>query len=322
MTATSRLPGLALLGVVGAFAVAAGRLVPLVGAPVIGVVLGVAVSRLADRPAFVPGRRLAGQVALPSAIVLLGSQLSLAQAARVGASSLPVMAATLAVCLGLAVVVGRRLGIGTDLHTLIGVGTGICGASAIAAVSPVIRARSAAVSYAMSTIFLFNVAAVLAFPPVGHLLGLPQHAFGLFAGTAVNDTSSVVAAAAAYGPAAARTAVVVKLTRSLMIVPVCLVLALVTRGRRGTSRRPGRMVPWFLIGFVVLMAANSCGVVPAGAHPALGGIAGALVTVALVGIGASTDVAAMRRTGNRPLLLGFVLWLAVSATSLGVQALM
>ena len=109
------------------------------------------------------------------------------------------MLGTLAVCLGAALVYGRLLGIVGDLRTLIGVGTGICGASAIAAVTPVIEATSTDVAYAVSTIFLFNIAAVLIFPILGHALGMSQHSFGLFAGTAVNDTSSVVATAATYG---------------------------------------------------------------------------------------------------------------------------
>src|SRR5262249_23326221 len=152
---------------------------------------------------------------------------------------------------------GRAMRIDTDLRTLIGVGTAICGASAIAAVSPTIRAKSPAVAYAISTIFLFNIAAVLTFPPLGHLLGLSQHAFGLFAGTAVNDTSSVVAAASSYGSQAASYAVVVKLTRSLMIIPICLALAAMTSHReqgaqRMTVGRTVRLIPWFLVGFLLV----------------------------------------------------------------------
>jgi uncharacterized integral membrane protein (TIGR00698 family) len=318
---TSLWPGLAVVAAVGLLATGLGRLVPVIGAPVIGVVLGVALSSRTRRAALTPGVQFAGKYVLQAAVVLLGAQLSLGQVAHAGTASLPVMAATLTVCLGLAFVLGRRLGIDRDLRTLIGVGTGICGASAIAAVSPVIKARSSAVSYAMSTIFLFNVAAVLAFPPLGHLLGLSQHSFGVFAGTAVNDTSSVVAAATTYGPAAAQTAVVVKLTRSLMIIPICIGLATLVR-RRSTQPGPTRrLIPWFLVGFVLMAAVNSAGLVPASARPGLLDTATLLVTIALVAIGMSTDVRAMRLAGARPFVLGFLLWLAVSATSLGVQAI-
>ena len=168
--------------------------------------------------------------------MILGSQLSLAQIAKVGLESLPVMLGTLVVCLAAAWLIGRWLGITGDLRTLIGVGTGICGASAIAAVTPVIGAVSIDVAYAISAIFLFNIAAVLAFPLLGHLLGLSQHAFGLFAGTAVNDMSSVVATATTYGAAATNFAVVVKLVRILMIIPITLALA----SGPGRRRRSGR----------------------------------------------------------------------------------
>ena len=169
---------------------------------------------------------------------------------------------------------------------------------------------------------------MLVLPPLGHALGLSQHEFGLFAGTAVNDTSSVVAAATSYGDAAAQHAVVVKLTRSLMIVPVVLVLGALARRREGGAPRPtGRvrqvasLVPWFLVGFVAVVALNSAGALPAGAVHPLALVAQACIAVALAAIGLSTDVRALRAARLRPLLLGFVLWLAVTGTSLGLQAL-
>ena len=316
-------PGVALAAAIALVATGIGHALPLLGAPVAGLLLGVALSRaVAARPPLQPGVAFAGRTLLQVAVVLLGSALSLRQVAHVGASSLPVMLGTLAVCLALAYLLGRWLGIGRDLRTLIGVGTGICGASAIAAVSPVIRARSADVAYAISTIFLFNLVAVLAFPPLGHLLGLSQHDFGLFAGTAVNDTSSVVAAASTYGSSATDYAVVVKLTRTLMIIPICLGLAALTRsGEREASalRRVTRLVPWFLVGFIVLAALNSLGWVPSAAHQPLRDASVFLITLALTAIGLRTDVAGLRRAGSRPLLLGLLLWVAVAGTSLVLQ---
>jgi len=278
---------------------------------------------------------------LQCSVVLLGAQLSIAEAARVGVSSLPVMLGTLAICLGAAWLYGRLLGIPGDLRTLIGVGTGICGGSAIAAAAPVIEAASTDVAYAISTIFLFNIAAVLAFPLLGHALGLSQQSFGLFAGTAVNDTSSVVATATTYGAAATSHAVVVKLVRTLMIIPICLGLAALTERKRRPAAPPAgapssepaaaparvspgrliRLVPWFLIGFVVMAAVNSAGVIPAAAHAPLQHVSVFLVAVALSAIGLSTNVAALRTAGPRPLLLGALLWITVVAASLGLQAL-
>lgn len=274
-----------------------------------------------------PGIRVANKPVLQAGVALLGAQLSLTQVLRVGAGSLPIMVGSLTACLSAAWFIGRRLGVGGDLRTLIGAGTGICGASAIAAVTPVIGAASAEVAYAISTIFLFNIAAVVAFPVIGHLLGMGPDAFGLFAGTAVNDMSSVVAVASAYGPAAADDAVVVKLTRTLMIIPICLGLAILTgrraraRGQAATSSRarPAGLVPWFLVAFLLAAAVNSAGLVPAAAHPGLKELSALLVTVALCAVGLSTDLAALRRTGPRPLLLGACLWAVVSVSSLTLQ---
>jgi uncharacterized integral membrane protein (TIGR00698 family) len=227
------LPGLALAVAVAAVATVVGQHVPLVGSAVPGAVIG-AVIALVIKPGerFAPGVKYASTFLLQCSVVLLGTQLSIAEAARVGVASLPVMVGTLAVCLSAAWLYGRMLGIPRDLRTLIGVGTGICGGSAIAAVSPVIEAASTDVAYAISTIFLFNIAAVLVFPLIGHAIGMSQQSFGLFAGTAVNDTSSVVATATTYGAAATNHAIVVKLVRTLMIIPICLGLAGLTARRQ------------------------------------------------------------------------------------------
>ncbi|MFD9126819.1 YeiH family protein [Kitasatospora sp. NPDC059571] len=323
----ARVPGLAAALAVAVAGTAVGRLVPVVGGPVSGILLGVLVAVLAGpRPRLRSGIDFAGKPVLKAAVVVLGSQLSLLQIAAVGAGSLPVMVGTLALCLAAAYGLGRWLGVVGDLRTLIGVGTGVCGASAIAAVTPVIGAAGAEVAYAVSTVFLFNIAAVLAFPVVGHLLGLSQHAFGLFAGTAVNDMSSVVAAAATYGPGAADYGVVVKLTRTLMIIPICAVLSALVARRAGrgagtavTRVRVARLVPGFLPAFLAVAGANTAGLVPAGARHGLGGLAVFLITVALSAIGLSTDLRGLRRAGPRPLVLGGCLWLVVSVGSLGLQ---
>lgn len=335
----SRVPGLLPPVLLGLAAAGLGELWPVVGGPVIAVLAGAALSPLVRRRAEIlkPGLATAQGFLLQLAVVLLGAGLSFGTVAAAGVSSLPVMLSTLTVCLVLAWLLGRRLGVPGKLRTLIGVGTGICGASAIAAASPAIRAKSADIAYAISTIFLFNVAAVVVFPPLGHLLGLDQQQFGLFAGTAVNDTSSVVATATSYGDVAAQHAVVVKLVRTLMIIPITLALAAwASRGAggergeggeggrassRGRLRQAVRLVPWFLVGFLVMVAANSLGGFSAGVQDGLRTTATVLITIALAAIGLSTDAAALRRAGARPLLLGFLLWIAVAATSLGVQYL-
>lgn len=337
----TRLPGIALVLPIAVVATGIGILAPIIGGPVSGIVLGVAVSAVRrPRPALNPGISWCAKFVLQLAVVLFGAQLSLRQVFEVGLDSLPVMLGTLVVCLALAWWVGRKLlRVHGDLATLIGAGTGVCGASAIAAVTPVIGAVGADVTYAISTIFLFNIAAVVVFPFLGHLLGMGQQAFGLFAGTAVNDTSSVVAAAATYGDAAANHAVVVKLTRTLMIIPITVGLSLLVARRtakptgsaddpaeqgaapaRNRGGRLFRLVPWFLIGFLLLAAVNSLGVFPQPVHAAVPNVAGFLITMALTGIGLTTDLPALRRAGARPLLLGGILWVAVTVTSIGLQA--
>jgi uncharacterized integral membrane protein (TIGR00698 family) len=349
--AQSIAPGLALALAVAAVATIVGQYVPLLGSAVPGAVIGAVIAIVVKPGArFAPGVKWASTFILQCSVVLLGAQLSIAEAARVGLSSVPVMLGTLAICLAAAWLYGRLLGIPGDLRTLIGVGTGVCGGSAIAAVSPMIEAASADVAYAISTIFLFNIAAVLVFPLLGHALGMSQQSFGLFAGTAVNDTSSVVATATTYGTAATSHAVVVKLVRTLMIIPICLGLAALTARKqqhpaiatapaaaardgaaagtlaspaaaRMSPRRAAKLVPWFLIGFVLVAAVNSCGIIPAGARSPLEHASVFLVSVALSAIGMSTNVAALRKAGARPLVLGALLWITVAAASLGLQAL-
>ncbi|MEW2011098.1 putative sulfate exporter family transporter [Microbacterium sp. NPDC078814] len=334
------LPGLGVSVGLAVISTVIGGVVPLVGSAVPGIVLGVLLGIVRKPgPRLTPGITFASKFVLQLSVVILGLQLSIGEVARVGLESLPVMLGTLVVCLGAAWLFGRLLGVIGDVRTLIGVGTGICGASAVAAVAPVIGAVSADVAYAVSTIFLFNVAAVIVFPVVGHALGMSQHAFGLFAGTAVNDTSSVVAAASTYGSEAANDAVVVKLVRTLMIIPISIGLAALV-ARTGPTRQPAatdeqsvagpaparmtprralRLVPWFLVGFVTMALINSTGLIPTAAHPALSALSTFLIAVALSAIGLSTDIRALRRAGARPLLLGALLWITVSVTSVALQ---
>jgi uncharacterized membrane protein YadS len=258
------------------------------------------------------------------------------------------MLGTLALCLVAAWLLGRLLRIPDPLRTLIGAGTGICGASAIAALRGIVVADEVSVAYAVSTIVVYNITAAVVFPPVGRLLGLSQHAFGLWAGTAVNDTSSVVATGYAYGAVAGRYAVTVKLTRALMIIPVAFGVA--ARARRSAVNGAGagaevgagagdeagaggrdagpaprtpvwRLVPPFLVLFLLAAAANSTGLVPAGWQDALAHLAGYLVAVALAGIGLGVRLRELRRAGLRPLAFGGLLSVLVACASLGLQAL-
>ncbi len=320
-------PGIALCLLIAGVSFAIGTAAPVVGSAIPAIAIGVAIAAI-RRPGGLaqPGIAFSGKWLLQIAIVLIGAHLSLQDVVAVGAESLPVMLSTLTVCLLAAWAVGRWMRVDGRLRTLIGVGTGICGASAIAAVAPVIAATSGEIAYAVSTIFVFNIAAAVAFPLLGHALGLDAHTFGLLAGTAINDTSSVVAAATTFGAGALGFAVVVKLVRTLMIVPIAVGLAL-RRPREngpGLLRRPWRivtLVPWFIVGFTLMVLANSAGLISDAAHTVMAVASALLIAAALAGIGLSIDLVAIRRAGWRPLALGGILSLLVTATALGALAL-
>lgn len=328
-------PGLAWAAGLAVVASLLGARVPVIGGPVFGIVLGMVLAAVRPpAPALRPGLAWAGKQGLQLAVILLGTGLSLGEIVRTGGASLPVMLGTLAAALVGAWLFGRWLGVGGGLRTLIGVGTAICGASAIAATSSVIAAGELDIAYAISTIFLFNVVAVLLYPAIGHLLGLSQHAFGLWAGTAINDTSSVVAAAYTFGAAAGAYAVVVKLTRTTMIVPIALALgawrllgerraagAAQGTGRSGLGLDWGRLIPWFIVWFLLASVANTLGAFTPLERHLLGQAALFLIVMALAGIGLSARFAEMRRAGLRPLALGALLWATVGGSSLLLQYL-
>lgn len=318
-------PGLALCIGIALIATLLGGRLPVVGGAVfaiaIGMIIGLFVAAFRAPSAMMkPGIAFASKVLLQVSIVLLGANLSIAQVVASGARSMPVTLITLVLVLAVAYGVGKLLGIERDLRRLLGVGTGICGGSAIAAVSSAIDADGADITYAMSTIFFFNVVAVLTFPWLGHLMQLSQHAFGLWAGTAINDTSSVVAAGYAYGHDAGDEAVIVKLTRTLLIIPL---VGFYAYRRIASARGQGSVdwmavLPWFVLWFVAAAAFNGFGLIPAALHQSLGVLALFCITVALAGVGLSADYAKMRAAGIRPLLLGFILWVTIAVSSLVV----
>jgi uncharacterized integral membrane protein (TIGR00698 family) len=323
-------PGATCAAGVAAGATLLGGLAPVVGAPVFAVLGGIAIAVVRKPSARLrPGIAFTSKKVLQGSIVLMGLGLSLGQVLSTGARSIPVLVGTLAAALGMAWLAGRFLGVRGDTRTLIGVGTAICGASAIAATDAVIGADEADVSYAIATIFAFNVVAVLLYPGLGHVLGLSQRSFGLWAGTAVNDLSSVVAASTVYGHAAASYGVIVKLTRTLAIIPICLGLAALRgwRGKDATAKPAarglsiGRIVPVFIVAFIAAATVNTIGLVPAAWHHGLSDLSAWMITAALAAIGLSTDVHHIRRAGFRPLALGAVLWVTVGLTSLALQAL-
>ncbi len=318
--------GILLCVVIALAATALGRILPVVGAPVFAILIGALIASFVTIPKNVkPGVAFSGKALLQWSIVLLGASLSLNEIAAGGGRSLPVMLGTFAIVMALAFIIGRAFGLDRDLRRLLGVGTAICGGSAIAAVSSVIEADQADIAYALGTIFFFNVVAVIVFPPLGHLFKMSQDAFGLWAGTAVNDTSSVVAAAYAYGHDAGQHAVIVKLTRTLLIIPLVIFYAWRSAQKLRAQGRsvPWRAImPWFILWFLVAAALNSLNLIPAVAAGPIHTLALFAIVVALAGVGLGTDVARIRSAGLRPLALGAILWVAISVASLGLSALL
>jgi uncharacterized integral membrane protein (TIGR00698 family) len=322
-------PGLLLSAGLALVAWWLGRRLPLIGGPVFGIVLGILVRNLVvPGPGFAPGIRFGGKQVLQWSIVALGFGLSLTQVAKTGLQSLSVTLVTMTVAFVTALLLGRMLKVHGKLQVLIGVGTAICGGSAIAAVTPIIGPDEHDTAFAISTIFLFNLVAVLLFPLLGHLMHLSDLGFGMWAGTAINDTSSVVAAGYSYSRAAGDFATIVKLTRATLIIPVCLILAFAMAWRVRRAARHSdepvnfslrRIFPWFILWFLVASALRTAGLVPVAIQPAIQFAAAFMIIVALTAIGLSADLRRMAATGHRPILLGLGVWAAVSVSSLLVQ---
>jgi len=337
---TCTAPGALVCVVLAAVATLLGLRVPLIGGPVFAILLGIVVGNAFHIPG--PGRpgiAFCSKRILQLAIIVLGGGLSLLKIYQTGEQSLAVMLTTLAAALLVAWVLGRVLKVDRKLTALVGVGTGICGGSAIAAIAPIIEADDDEIAFSISTVFLFNIIAVVVFPLLGHLMHMTAEGFGIWAGTAINDTSSVVAAAYSYSQQAGDVATITKLARTTMIVPIALAFAFALARRRDDHAGPGagdeaaapsravspaqhllRIFPWFVLGFLVMALLNTFGVL-GGAAPSFSLAGKLLITVALAGVGLGANLRKIIKTGPRPIILGMLVWIAVALISLAVQTL-
>lgn len=330
-----------------------GEALPVVGGPVFAILIGMVIALWWKQPArgiVQDGIGFTAKKVLQYAVILLGFGLNLAQIAAVGAESLPIILTTIATALIVGYVLYRVLRMDSAIATLIAVGSSICGGSAIAATAPVIRAKDEQVAQAISVIFLFNVVAALIFPTLGQALGMSNEGFGLFAGTAVNDTSSVTAAAAAWdgmhpGSNALDDATIVKLTRTLAIIPITLVLGIVMARKESadesasnaqaasepsSTRRKGplgnfslkRAFPMFILFFLVASLITTIAVA-AGADAAvfapLKTLSKFFIVMAMAAIGLNTDLVKLVKSGGKPILMGLICWICIAAASLGMQ---
>jgi uncharacterized integral membrane protein (TIGR00698 family) len=297
--------------------------------PPLALVLGLFIALFVGHP-FLHLNHKATHLLLQVSVVGLGFGMDAASTLRAGREGLLFAVASIAGTLAFGLLLGRIFGIEKKTSLLISGGTAICGGSAIAALSPVIRAEERQVSVAMGTVFVLNSAALFLFPVIGHFLHLSQNQFGLWSAIAIHDTSSVVGAAGRYGPEALQIATTVKLARALWIIPVSLIVAFFFRDSRaaGAAGANGRergeehaggastiRIPWFIGLFIVATLLNTWLPVPALSHAIVGAShAGLTLTLFLIGSGLSIQV--LKNTGVRPLLQGVILWALISVTTL------
>lgn len=316
-----------------------GKRYPIVGGPVIAIIAGMGITMLIkEKGKLESGIKYTSKKILQYAVILLGFGLNLQVILQTGKQSLPIILATISTSLLVAYVLHKTMHIPGKISTLIGVGSSICGGSAIAATAPVIDADDEEVAQAISVIFFFNVLAAVLFPTLGTMLGFSQssgEAFGIFAGTAINDTSSVTAAAStwdsmyALGNATLDKAVTVKLTRTLAIIPITLALAFRRARKEGNDGAKKvsvkKVFPFFIFFFVaasvITTVASAIGV-PADVFAPLKDLSKFFIIMAMAAIGLNTNIVKLVKNGGKPILMGMACWIGITLVSLLMQSLL
>ena len=320
------LPGILLCAILAIPCWLLGQQFHLVGSPIFAIILGIIIGSIFTswkREKTGAGIGFTSKKILQWAVILLGFGLNITQILHVGWISLPVIISTIATSLIVSYVIYRLTHIDSNSAVLIGVGSSICGGSAIAAAAPVIKAEDHDIAQAISVVFFFNVVAAFVFPQLGDAIGLSNMGFGLFAGTAVNDTSSVTATAAVW-------ATIVKLTRTLAIIPICLGLASyqVYKAKKNASQTDGanvsiaKIFPRFVLYFVLcslITTALSYANVDIQFLSIFKTISKYFITMAMVAIGLNTNIVKLLKSGGSALTLGACCWIAISAVSLMAQ---
>lgn len=315
-----------------------GKQFEIIGGAVIAIVAGMTVTLFwKDKNTFASGIKFTSKKILQWAVVLLGFGLNLGVVYQTGKQSLPIIVCTIAISLIIAYILYKILHIPGNISTLIGCGSSICGGSAVAATASVIDAEDEEVAQAISVIFFFNVLAAILFPPLGSLLGFSTssgEAFGIFAGTAINDTSSVTAAATTWdgmwglGSATLDKAVTVKLTRTLAIIPITLILAFIRTkqsGKEGKKVNIKNIFPFFILYFigasVITTITVGCGI-PTSFFAPFKELSKFLIVMAMAAIGLNTDIVKLVKTGGRPIIMGASCWVGITVVSLILQRIM
>ena len=274
-----------------------------------------------------PALKFTSKKVLKAAIVLLGASLSVSTILSVGKMTFFVMLFTFAMCFGGGYFIRKIFGLNWKLSNLISAGTGICGGSAIAAIAPVIDADDKDIAFAMSSTFLFDMVMIALYPLMGKALGMSDIAYGIWAGTSVNDTASVVASGYAFSEVAGDFATMVKLTRTIAIIPTVLVFAYIgTRIKQKELKAANngrkvdlmKIIPWFIGGFLLLAIFNSVGFIPIAASAVMKSTSKFLMVSALAAIGLSTSITDFKKAGLAPMFYGITIDTLVTLTALGV----
>lgn len=309
----------------------------LIGSAVIAMFIGMVLNHfLRNTKVFASGLKFTSKKILKFAIILLGLSLNITTILNVGKMSLTVMIFTLLTCFGGGYFIGKALGLNWKLSNLISAGTGICGGSAIAAIAPTIDADDNDVAYAMSATFLFDMAMIVLFPIMGQAMGMTDQAFGIWAGTAVNDTSSVVATGYAFSEGAGDFATMVKLTRTLAIIPTVITFAFVqlrlkrkealANSKNGSELKANfniaKIFPWFILGFLAMSIVASVFPIPAAVVSGTKSASKFLMVCALAAIGLNTSFSSMKKAGIRPMIHGFIISALVVVVALLVEMTM
>ena len=317
------LPGILLSFGIAAVSIFLGGLLPLIGSSVLAIVFGIVLNNSMKLPAvFQEGLSYSEKKLLQYSIIFLGFSMSIGQVSETGISSLRISLITILIAFLAAYLAGRFFKMNRVLTILIGFGTAICGGSAIAAASPILEADEEEIALSISTIFFFNILAVFIFPFLGHLLQMSDAFFGTWAGTAINDTSSVVAAGYTYSPSAGDLATIVKLSRALMIVPACLIFSAyryIKSKQSAQKTNLKQIFPWFIAWFVLASLISSLGFLPAAVIPYTKFISQWLMAMALAAIGAKVSFKQFKQAGAAPLLTGAFAWFCVAVSSLIIQ---
>ncbi len=326
------MPGILLSGLVAIIAIFLNSFIPgdIIGATVMALLVGMALNPILNKyDIFEPGVSFTGKMVLRAGIVLMGVNLNLAEVLSVGKYALFLMAFTMATAFGVGNLLGKVFGVNWKLTNLLAISTAICGGTAVATVGPVIKAKDEDMAYAISATFIFDVLTVIAFPWIGMALGMSDSGFGLWVGTSVNDTSSVVAAGYGFSQIAGNTAVIVKLTRTLFIIPFVLVFSIITERLEGKSegvkgRTPiniKKIFPYFIVLFLIVVILRSTGFIPASIVPHISTTSRFFMIMALSAIGLKTSYGDIKNIGPKPMIMGFVVDTLVVIVSLGVLKL-